>query len=65
MINSRDTPSRSVTCFIKNNFGGFACYDNTITVILIEAAAAAATAGGVDKCIRLRDNIHLVGKRRI
>jgi len=39
-----------------------------ITVIyLIQAAAAAVavTAGGVDKWIRLRDNIHLVGERRI
>jgi len=32
-----------------------------ITVIYLIRAAA----GGVDKWIRLRDNIHLVGERRI
>jgi len=36
-----------------------------ITVIYLTRAAAAVTAGGVDKWIRLRDNIHLVGERRI
>lgn len=56
-------PELRVSRFVKNNFGGFACYDNSN--IFNTTTAAAVTAGGVDKWIRLRDNIHLVGERRI
>lgn len=46
MINLQGTSSRSVSCFIKNNFGGFACYDNTITVIIFNSSGG----GGGGNC---------------